>query len=315
VRDTAVGHRSEPVDGLRPAGRIAVVVVNYGPPDLLERNVAGLGPVPVVVVDNHKTDADSAAVARLAARHGWDLRAQPANVGFGAGMNIGAAAAVALGADVLLLLNPDAVVEPDVVEQLRLAALADPDTLITPLLLRPDGSVWFRGGLISLPAGGLRRHPGTIPDRHSEWLTGACLAVHRGLWERLGGFDEDYFLYWEDVDLSHRCERLGGRLVVRTDLTAVHDAGGTQPDAGGRAKSAVYYFYNCRNRLVFAAKHLDRRDRLRWLLRTPADVRRVVLRGGRRQLIHPRRTVWPALTGALAGAGWLLRSLRHPGRR
>jgi N-acetylglucosaminyl-diphospho-decaprenol L-rhamnosyltransferase len=312
VRDTAVGYRPDPVDGLRPAGRLAVVVVNYGSPDLLERNLPGLGPVPVVVVDNHKTDADSAAVARVAARHGWDLRAQPANVGFGAGMNIGAAAAFGLGAEVLLLLNPDAVVTAEVVEQLRLAAMADRDALITPLLLRPDGSVWFRGGLISLPAGGLRRHPGTIPDRHAEWLTGACLALHRDLWNRLGGFDEDYFLYWEDVDLSHRCDRLGGRLVVRSDLTAVHDAGGTQDTSGRRAKSAVYYHYNCRNRLVFAAKHLQRRDQLRWLLRTPAEARRVLLRGGRRQLVHPGRTVWPVVTGSVAGIRWLLRSM---GRR
>jgi GT2 family glycosyltransferase len=133
------------------------------------------------------------------------------------------------------------------------------------------------------------------------------------LWERLGGFDEDYFLYWEDVDLSHRCDLLGGRLIVRADLTAVHDAGGTQDRASGRAKSATYYYYNCRNRLVFAAKHLGRRDQLRWLVRTPADARRVLLRGGRRQLAHPGRTVWPALTGSLAGAGWLLRA--RAGRR
>ena len=307
MRDTSVGDRPEPTGGVRSTGGLAVVVVNYGSHELLERNLTGLD-ARIVVVDNHKSAADSAAVAELARRRGWTLRAEPVNLGFGAAVNIGAAEALRLGAEVLLLLNPDAVVEPAVVEELRLAALADRQALVMPRVLRPDGSLWFGGGLISYDAGGLRPHRGTVPARHEEWLTAACLAVHRDLWERLGGFDEDYFLYWEDVDLSHRCVRLGGRLRVRSDLTAVHDAGGTQEGAGGRAKSAVYYHYNCRNRLLFAAKHLGRADRLRWLLRTPVDVRRVLLRGGRRQFRHPGRTIRPALTGALAGAVRLARS-------
>lgn len=306
MRDTAVGSRTEPVGGLRPAGELVVVVVNFGSHELLERNLAGIGSR-VVVVDNHKSAADSAAVAELAGRSGWELRPQRANLGFGGAMNVGVAAALELGAEVVLLLNPDALVTPAVVEQLRLAALADPGALVMPRLLRSDGSLWFAGGLVALDAGGLRPHGGTVPARHAEWLTGACLAVHRDLWARLGGFAEDYFLYWEDVDLSTRCEEVGGRLVVRSDLTAVHDAGGTQ--GGGRTKSPVYYHYNCRNRLLYAARHLSRRDRLRWLLRTPADARRVVLRGGRRQLARPDRTVWPALTGCLAGTVLLLRSL------
>jgi GT2 family glycosyltransferase len=306
VRDTSVGDRPETTGGPRPAGDVVVVVVNYGSHELLERNLTALD-VPVVVVDNHRDAAATAAVTTLARRRGWHLRAQPVNLGFGAAVNIGAAEALRLGADVLLVLNPDAVITPEVVEQLRRAALDDPRALVIPRLLRPDGSVWFRGGLVAYDAGGLRPHRGTVPERHEEWLTGACLAVHRDFWAELGGFDEDYFLYWEDVDLSVRCTRLGGRLVVRDDLTAVHDAGGTQDGAGGRAKSAVYYYYNCRNRLLFAAKHLAPADRWRWLLRTPVDVRRVLLRGGRRQFRHPGRTIWPAVRGAAAGARLLVR--------
>jgi N-acetylglucosaminyl-diphospho-decaprenol L-rhamnosyltransferase len=308
VRDTVAGHRPESVDGLRPPGRIAVVVVNYGSPDLLRRNLPGLGPVPVVVVDNHKTDGDSAAARALAGEHGWQLLALDRNVGFGAAMNVGVRAALDSGAEVVLLLNPDAEIGPDALEGLRRAALADPAAMITPRIVHPDGSTWFSGGMLSLAEGRLRLRDGTPPPRYERWLTGACLALHRDLWERLGGFDEDYFLYWEDVDLSRRCERAGGRLVVRADLVASHQVGGTQADEPQRAKSAVYYRYNCRNRLLFAAKHLPPRDQLRWLLLAPADTWRVVLRGGRRQLLRPGRTVRPAVLGMLAGAGWLLRA-------
>ena len=53
----------------------------------------------------------------------------------------------------------------------------------------------------------------------------------------LGGFDDEYFLYWEDVDLSYRCTRAGGALLVRQDLEVLHDVGGTQePTAGSRGE-------------------------------------------------------------------------------
>jgi len=90
--------------------------------------------------------------------------------------------------------------------------------------------------------------------RTPPWLSGACFAMHRDLWTTVAGFDDDYFLYWEDVDLSYRVVKAGGRLAVRQDLVAVHDVGGTQHDVTQRAKSSTYYYYSCRNRLVFAAK-------------------------------------------------------------
>ena len=56
----------------------------------------------------------------------------------------------------------------------------------------------------------------------------------------------------------------GGRVGVARDLRCVHDAGGTQTGAGTPTKSSLYYYFNCRNRLLFAAAHLPGRDRARW---------------------------------------------------
>ena len=123
----------------------------------------------------------------------------------------------------------------------------------------------------------------------------------------LGGFDDAFFLYWEDVDLSWRCREAGGRICVRNDLSIVHSVGGSQQETG---KSPSYVYYNCRNRMVFAAKHLRRRTVLAWLVRSPGYAWRVVQRGGRRALIRrPLSLPWAALRGTAAGSIAALRLL------
>lgn len=106
--------------------------------------------------------------------------------------------------------------------------------------------------------------PETVP-----WLTAACLAVHRELWDEVRASASSNFMYWEDVDFSYRALAFDARMVVRDDLTVMHDQGGTQGPRMGRAKSAFYYYYNIRNRLLFAVLHLPRRRLLRWLWHTP----------------------------------------------
>ncbi len=110
-------------------------------------------------------------------------------------------------------------------------------------------------------------------------------------------------MYWEDVELSHRCQRAGARLLVRQDLRVVHEVGGTQ----GAGKSALYRYYNCRNRLLFARRNLSRTQALGWLRWTPRYARRVLLHDGRRAVLRcPLRTMLPVLAGSLAGARLLL---------
>ena len=303
--------------GAGPVPSIGVVVVNFASHALIEANLgahdlAGIG-AQVVIVDNFRSPADSAAMAAVAQRHGWSLRAMDRNVGFGSAVNVGVDLAVAQGCDALLIVNPDLVVSTEVIAEMAAAVRADPKVMISPRVVKPNGDVWFEGGYISLDQTWTRSVPGPATERTPPWLSGACLGVHRDLWASVGGFDDDYFLYWEDVDLSYRVLAAGGGLAVRTDLLAVHDVGGTQHGSAQRAKSPVYYYYNCRNRLLFAAKHLDRRDRLRWALRTPLDARRVLLRGGRRQLIAaPQRSLWPIVHGCLVGLARLLSTRGRP---
>ena len=288
--------------------RTALVVVNYGSHDMLGAHLVATAAgtdATVVVVDNPSTAAERDAVSELAATHGWQLVLPERNGGFGAGVNAGVRRARTLGCDVVVLLQPDQTVEPATVAELVGSVRADPNVVVSPVILRPDGRVWFRGGSLDLATG--RARPTGEVSGMVPWISTACLALDAALFERAGGFDEDYFLYWEDVDLSWRLLAAGARFVVRDDLVATHDIGGTQETADPRAKSLLYYRYVCRGRLLFAAKHLDRAGRRRWALTAAGAAWEVVLRGGRRQLLRSPAPVLAAARGTLDGLGELRR--------
>lgn len=291
----------------------AVVVVNYGSHQLLARNLPGAGELGggrVYVVDNPSSVAECAAIRRLCFERGWTLVASPSNDGFGPGVNRGVRAALADGIDVLVLLNPDAVADGGVLAELADAVRQDSGAVVAPRVATPTGRTEFAGSSVNLRTGRMRS--GWAPDDDPEWgnwLTGACMAFDRQTFEDVGGLAEDYFLYWEDVDFSRRAASRGHRLVVRDDLEVVHDEGGTQRSHGGRAKSHSYYYWNCRNRMVFG-RRFARGAWRGWLAATPAESWLILLRGGRRQILTDPGTLGAAVRGTLAGLAAAVREGR-----
>ena len=311
----AVGRRT----AHRTTGTTGIVVVNFNSHLLLGANLPAadeLGPdFQVVVVDNYSTEAERASLLSLGKTSGWDVVALAGNDGFGAAVNVGVVRARELGSSTFLVLNPDAVLTVEVAGKLRQHVRAHPADLVAPLIRDPSGQIVFQGSLVSLRTGRMSRDRSTIDDPPRppqlsgtavepasvrRWITGACFAIHHDLWTKIGGFDPAFFLYWEDVDLSLRAEDAGGRLVIRRDLSVVHDEGGTQGERRGRAKSNTYYYFNARNRMMFAARHLNRRGVVRWLLSTPVETWRILMRGGRRQLWEAPSALFAAGRGGLA---------------
>jgi GT2 family glycosyltransferase len=281
------------VNSLRPA---ALIVVSYNSGSLLEENLVGsglAGVASIVVVDNSTDPEEAALISRLAAAEGWRLIVSGGNIGFGAAVNRGADLALENGAEVLLLLNPDAMLAPESAR--TLIERASPDRIIAPKVLDSRGGIWFGGGYLD-PARGIVRHALGARD----WLTGACLAIDADAWRSLGGFDETYFLYWEDVDLSDRWRRLGGRLEVLEDTVAVHAVGGTQTGAH-EGKSRAYLYYNSRNRLIFALTGQPLRRWVSVLLRTPAYSWRLCRRANPRSVRDWARATSSVVTGAVSG--------------
>ncbi|WP_116116025.1 glycosyltransferase [Austwickia chelonae] len=302
------------------AGRIAIVVVNFNSAELLRANLVAvhqemlsstepvLQDASIVVVDNWHSEQARADVQELCREQGWHCLPQESNGGFGHGMNAGVATARALGADLYLLLNPDAQIDAASIVELATAVDNDPMTLVGPVITKPDGSLWSDGHDLYLRNGNTlatRKRPAG-ETAAAPWLTGACLLISDALWHSVDGFAPDYFLYWEDVELSWRVRQLGGKVEVVRSAHAVHDEGATHRDHGRTGHSPTFIYYNVRNRLLFAARNLDRTGRERWVRTALPAARRMLLWSGRRAVLRQPRLLWAAVRGTLSGL-WLMR--------
>ena len=297
--------------------KFSLIIVNYGSAHLLAENLAklNLGPVngSVVVVDNYTTTAERTAVADLASDRHWDLVALDRNYGFGVGVNEGVNAAIAAGSRTVAVLNPDASISAADLQLMVHAVEADPTLMVSPLIRTSSGTIWFDGMELFMDSGEVasRRRPVMPAGPRKPWLSGACFAMSVELWNAVGGFDPDYFLYWEDVDLSHRVVNHGGHLTVLENALAVHDSGGTQTAIrGGGTKSESYYFHNIRNRLVYAAKHLEGKQLRKWIYATPRVSYQILLGGGRRQLISSPAPLRAYVKGIIYGYALMIRLRR-----
>ena len=129
-----------------PELRVAVVAVNYGSHELLRRYLRWAFAVPgydgpdIVIVDNRRTEEDRVAITQLAREAGWHLVVTDVNLGFGAGVNLGAHAAWGRGADVIVVVNPDLEIARSDIDALVSAVAEDPQTLVAPSDRRSHGS-------------------------------------------------------------------------------------------------------------------------------------------------------------------------------
>jgi GT2 family glycosyltransferase len=223
------------------------VIVNFRRHDLVAACIRALQsgtrpPDEIVVVDNQ---ADDAALAVLAEQHpDVVLIANRENAGYARACNQGAAGALT---DYVLFINPDVTVEGDCMERCLEAAEADPAIgIVTPRLVRPDGRLdhaCHRG--IPTPSASLayalrlhRRFPASHwagrytmswldprTDHDVEACTGAFMLVRRGDLQAVGGWDERYWFYAEDLDLCVRIARIGQRVRYLGSATATHIKG------------------------------------------------------------------------------------------
>jgi GT2 family glycosyltransferase len=221
----------------------------------------------VLLVDNASPDGSG---ARLHASFPQVPYLQTAlNLGYTGGNNRGIEWALDDGADYVLILNNDTVVESGCVATLVTRAESDPAIgAVGPKILYFDdpGRIWFAGGDFST-ARALARHRGEgEPDRSGgeatdvSFLTGCCLLVRAGLLRRIGGFDESFFAYLEDVDFSLRVLDAGYRLVYEPGARLLHRV----PLA--EEPSPFQIIQRDRNRRRLVRKRYGRRDRVRFAL-------------------------------------------------
>jgi N-acetylglucosaminyl-diphospho-decaprenol L-rhamnosyltransferase len=248
-----------------------IVIVNWNSRSLLRECLAALDQsdiaecMNIVVVDNASTDSSVAGLA--AQRAGLDLMLNAKNVGFAAACNQGAKRG---SAPFLLFLNPDVQVKPNAlataVRYLNEPAHSDVGILGIQLLgmdgrvqrtcaRAPTASALLLQSLFldrlcsALVAPHFLTHWDHGDTRPVDQVMGAFLLIRRQLFERLGGFDERFFLYYEDVDLCLSAREAGCSVVYHAGAQAFHLGQGTTSAIKDRR-----LFYQASSRVQYTAK-------------------------------------------------------------
>jgi GT2 family glycosyltransferase len=273
-----------------PHAEVSVVVVAYNSLPWLERALESVRGAETIVVDNGSSDGSPELVRE---RFPEVRLIEQENRGMGGGNNTGMRAA---GGRYFLLLNSDAWLVDDALRRLVEFADEHPEAAVVgPRLLNTDGTLqrsvrafptpwrlateYFflrklapRSQLLNSFYGGGFRHDEV---READWLYGACLLVRREATDSVGLFDEDFFLFSEEVDWCYRFHEAGWKVLFFPGAEAVH--------VGGASHGGRLYTENLRGHLRFFAKHygLRRAERVRRLLALALRVRAVVFRGER----------------------------------
>jgi len=292
----------------RPVG---AVIVHHEAPDDLERCLDALlrgemVPDQVVVVDNSTTPSARASARSLAAGAGAALVEPGSNVGFAAGCNRGVEALEDCTS--YFFVNQDAEVGAGDLELLTDSLAADPGVgAVSPLIITADRRIWFAGGgfvpalaRLTLPAFGepsdlIRSSDDSRIGVDTDWLNGCALLIRAEAWHQVDGFDERYFLYWEDVDLSLRLLDASWSLAIEPEAEVVHhrDPGGD----GLRTLTPLAIEHAIASRLLFVRHRLGRRYRLTAWPYTALNVLRLVALATQ----HRGRPIGPHLRAAVAG--------------
>jgi hypothetical protein len=220
-----------------PSATVAIAVLTWNGYPITRACVESLRhlvewPVPLVVIDNGSVEPEG---ERLAAEFGppvVSVRLEP-NQGVPGGYNAGLAWAAANGFSHVLLMNNDTLVtDPEMLTRLVAAADSGNVAAVSPITRNLDGSIYSAGGSLSWLTG-LTGHI-RVPRRDDSpypatWLDGPSLLVSLGAARVIGGLEEAFVTYWEDLDWCVRASRAGFQCLVEPRTSIVHLRGGTTP--------------------------------------------------------------------------------------
>jgi GT2 family glycosyltransferase len=265
--------RANPTAGDIPRPRLTIIIVNHDSwPDVLRLSASltsqsecTSGQCQIVIVDNASAGPVPAALSGI--RPGQRVIARPENGGFAAGVNAGWHFA---RSPWLLVLNPDVEVARGFLAQVfeRLehfdTAANGPPGIVGFGLRNPDGSPQGSVGAFPTLAGTIREQfiprsrrkyqaAWRIRSGPVDWVTGACMLVNSEMLATLGGMDEDFFLYYEEVALSRSAWQQGWRVQYDASVTVVH-----QHPLQSRTISPKLRVITRHSKLLYFLKHLPR---------------------------------------------------------
>jgi GT2 family glycosyltransferase len=283
----------------KPTPRVAIIILNWNGRDDVLNCIATLPRLTypnyvATVVDNASADGSVEALRQRFPEQ--RVLVMEKNLGFCGGNNRGIEDALERGADYVLLLNNDTEMHPDLVTEL--VRVADSDSRIGAvgaknLRLENPSEIWGAYGELNYGRQLVRVVGQSEPDgpayrvvRDVDWVIGNALMMSRAAIEAVGGFDEGFFGYHEDVDWCERARQQGFRIVFNGNAVIFHKGFGAA-NPSRPIPFPVLYFLG-RNGIFFARKHGSVWQRTRFTLLFLLDVAYMVIRAvSRRERIKP----------------------------
>ncbi len=264
---------------------VGVIIVNYRTAPLVIENLSALAvekerlnsQLQVYVVDNDSRDGSVQLLSAEIASRGWAdwvrLLPQTANLGFAGGNNVALANMLSNPQDCpfIFFLNPDACIQPGAVHSSRDFLLKRPEAgIVGSLLINPDGSSrrcafrfpspvgeFIRGAKTNMLACLLSRwdiSPPLQPVQHkTDWVSGAAFMVRRNVFEQTGLMDDNFFLYYEEVDFMLRTTKLNWEIWHNPESIVMHLAGqatGIREEISQRGALPDYWYRSWRRYFV-----------------------------------------------------------------
>lgn len=277
---------------LSPAVRTAVVTVTYNSsvalgPFLNSVIVSEPSPPPVTIADNLSADIDECRA--IAAEFGATVLSLGRNLGYGGAINA-AVRSVPLSYEFVLVSNPDVLVHPGAISTLEEVMRANPQAAaVGPRVLNSDGTTYPSARRIPSLRTGVGHaifsriwpsNPWTRSYRSENatgteirpvgWLSGACLLIRRSAFDDIGGFDQAFFMYFEDVDLGYRLGQAGWQNLYVPDAIVTHTGAHSTSTDSLRMIAAhhdsAYLFLSRKYRSWYLAP-------VRWVLRGTLSIR------------------------------------------
>jgi len=219
----------------------------------------------ILVVDNASQDGSVTTLKRTFPELAVIENAR--NLGYAEGNNVGIRHALNRGADYILVLNNDTVVEKDALSRLVDASQADEKVGVAgPKIydFKEPNKIWFAGANIDWSIGE-SHHIGLGETDCGQFdgivevdrLTGCAMLIKREVFTTVGLFDPDYFLYFEDVDFCVRAHKAGYKNICVQTAKVWHKESSS---TGANRGSDLHTYYHTRNRLLFLQKHAQITD-------------------------------------------------------
>lgn len=276
---------------------VSIIIVNYNTTDYLRKCLRSLQEftimvkMEIIVVDNNSPDRE---IEKYPSEFP-DVRFffQSSNNGFGTGCNIGAAKA---NGKYLTFVNPDIVFDSDCISGMFRYMESAPDTgVCSPVMKDFEGRLNYIYNYFpnynwefheAVGTGNGKKIEDLLEvfkeDKNSgnvlqvDWVTGACLFIRRKVFEKSDGYDEDYFLYYEDTDLQYRVRKSGHKIVCLKDLEVKHYTNSSIKSDKGED---VYFFHISKSKLIYMYKHFSffKRNIIRFFYITGILIRMMTL--------------------------------------